>query len=126
MAKIDEYAVHSGRVYGEDSKVYNIVDLLKSNGGGASMEFLFGTTAPAAGDGKSGDIYLNTGNGDLYKKTDVWAKIGNLKGPAGAKGDTGAAGAKGDKGDTGAKGADGAPTQAEWDALVARVEALEG
>lgn len=132
MAKIDEYAVHSGRVYGEGSKVYNIVGLLKSSGGGASMEFLFGTAAPAAGDGKSGDIYLNTGNGDLYKKTDAWAKIGNLKGPAGAKGDTGAkgdpgaAGAKGDKGDTGAKGADGAPTQAEWNALVARVEALEG
>ena len=37
-------------------------------------------------------------------------------------------GPKGDKGDTGAPGkdgADGAPTQAEWDALVARVEALE-
>ena len=39
-----------------------------------------------------------------------------------------APGPKGDKGDPGAPGkdgADGAPTQAEWDALVARVEALE-
>jgi len=110
---------------------------LKAVVGGTSMEFLFGTAAPAAGDGKSGDVYLNTGNGDLYKKTDAWDKIGNLKGSAGAKGDKGdvgatgakgdpgAAGAKGDKGDTGAKGADGAPTQAEWDALVARVDALE-
>ena len=59
------------------------------------------------------------------------------KGDKGDKGDTGAPGkdgadgkdgAKGDKGDPGAPGkdgADGAPTQAEWDALVARVEALE-
>ena len=50
------------------------------------------------------------------------------KGDAGAPGTDGAKGDKGDKGDTGAPGkdgADGAPTQAEWDALVARVEALE-
>lgn len=54
------------------------------------------------------------------------------QGPKGDKGDTGAtgpkgdAGPKGDKGDAGAKGADGFPTQAQWDALVARVTALEG
>ncbi|MGP5484367.1 hypothetical protein ACTXMZ_15430 [Brachybacterium alimentarium] len=58
-------------------------------------------------------------------------------GPAGkdgAKGDAGAAGkdgAKGEKGDAGAKGAtgaagkDGFPSEEDWDALVARVEALE-
>ena len=49
-------------------------------------------------------------------------------GEPGADGAPGAKGDKGDKGDTGAPGkdgADGAPTQAEWDALVARVEALE-
>lgn len=53
------------------------------------------------------------------------------KGDTGAKGDRGepgtpgTAGAKGDKGDTGTPGADGFPTQVQWDALVARVEALE-
>ena len=40
-------------------------------------------------------------------------------GPKGDKGDTGAKGAKGDKGDP------GFPTEEQWNALVARVEALE-
>lgn len=50
-------------------------------------------------------------------------------GPAGPKGDAGAtgpAGPKGDAGAAGAKGADGFPTKEQWDALVARVTALEG
>ena len=47
------------------------------------------------------------------------------KGDKGDKGDPGADGAKGDKGDKGADGADGFPTEVEWNALVARVEALE-
>lgn len=47
------------------------------------------------------------------------------KGDPGADGADGAAGAKGDKGDPGADGADGFPTEAQWDALVARVDALE-
>ena len=47
------------------------------------------------------------------------------KGDKGDKGDPGAAGAKGDKGNPGADGADGFPTEVEWNALVARVEALE-
>jgi hypothetical protein len=50
-------------------------------------------------------------------------------GPKGDKGETGPAGPKGDagaKGETGAKGADGFPTKEQWDALVARVTALEG
>lgn len=49
-------------------------------------------------------------------------------GAKGEKGDTGAAGAKGDKGekgDTGAAGKDGFGTKTEYDALVARIEALE-
>lgn len=41
-------------------------------------------------------------------------------GPTGPQGDPGPAGA------AGADGAYGAPTQDEWDALVARVAALEG
>ena len=59
------------------------------------------------------------------------------EGPAGPKGDTGepgpagAKGAKGDKGEPGAAGAKGDkgdpgfPTEEQWNALVARVEALE-
>ena len=60
------------------------------------------------------------------------------EGPQGPKGDPGADGAdstvpgpegpQGPKGDTGAPGADGAdgfPTEAQWNDLVARVEALE-
>ena len=59
------------------------------------------------------------------------------QGPAGPKGDTGepgpagAKGAKGDKGEPGAagakgdKGEPGFPTEEQWNALVARVDALE-
>ena len=59
------------------------------------------------------------------------------EGPAGPKGDTGepgpagAKGAKGDKGEPGAagvkgdKGEPGFPTEEQWNALVASVEALE-
>ena len=53
------------------------------------------------------------------------------KGDKGDKGDTGAKGAKGDKGEPGAAGAKGDkgdpgfPTEEQWNALVARVEALE-
>ena len=59
------------------------------------------------------------------------------QGPAGPKGDTGepgpagAKGANGDKGEPGAAGAKGDkgdpgfPTEEQWNALVARVEALE-
>lgn len=50
------------------------------------------------------------------------------KGDKGDKGDPGTPGAKGDKGDTGAPGTpgkDGFPSETEWLALVARVEALE-
>lgn len=44
------------------------------------------------------------------------------KGDKGDKGDPGTAGAKGDKGDP---GTDGFPSEADWNALVARVDALE-
>lgn len=55
------------------------------------------------------------------------AKAGDLvkyvREGSGAQGPPGPQGPKGDKGDP---GKDGAPTQAEWDALVERVDALEG
>ncbi|MET4560759.1 hypothetical protein ABIA69_001903 [Lysinibacillus parviboronicapiens] len=63
--------------------------------------------------------------------TDFAELIDGVAGPQGAKGDKGdtgapgADGAKGAKGDTGAKGADGFGTKAEYDAIIARLEALE-
>lgn len=47
------------------------------------------------------------------------------KGDPGADGKDGAKGDKGDKGEPGADGKDGFPTEAQWNDLVARVEALE-
>jgi len=92
---INSYAPQSGRIIGEDGKIYNLVDLLQGVGGGASMEFLFGSTAPEDTMGKSGDVYLNTANGDFYKKTDTWTKIGNLMGPQGPQGPEGPQGDRG-------------------------------
>src|SRR5690625_439875 len=54
------------------------------------------------------------------------------EGPQGPKGDDGPEGPQGPKGDDGPegpqgpKGDDGFPTEAEWNDLVSRVEALEG
>lgn len=45
--------------------------------------------------------------------------------PKGAEGPQGPKGDKGAKGDPGADGADGFPTEAQWNDLVARVDALE-
>ena len=92
------------------------VEVVGGGIGGGGMEFLFGTTAPNGGDGENGDIYLNATNGDLYKKTDTWEQIGNLKGPKGEKGTNGAKGEKGDK---------GFGTEAQYNDIIARLEALE-
>ena len=47
------------------------------------------------------------------------------QGPAGPKGDTGEPGPAGAKGAKGDKGEPGFPTEEQWNALVARVDALE-
>src|SRR5690625_4041427 len=47
------------------------------------------------------------------------------RGPAGADGEDGAQGPKGDKGDPGADGADGFGTEAQYNDIIARLEALE-
>lgn len=153
MANINSYAPRSGRIIGEDGKIYNLVDLFQGMGGGTSMEFLFGSTAPGDTTGKSGDVYLNTANGDFYKKTDAWAKIGVLMGPEGDQGADGRSayqiavqngfegteqewlaslkGPKGDKGDPGEQGepgkdgADGFGTETQYNDIIARLEALE-
>ena len=46
-------------------------------------------------------------------------------GPKGDKGDPGAKGDKGNPGTKGDKGEPGFPTEEQWNALVARVDALE-
>lgn len=67
-----------------------------------------GSGAPSAGIGADGDYYLNTANGDVYKKTSgSWGSIGNIKGPQGETGATGAQGPQGVQGETGATGAQG-------------------
>ena len=48
------------------------------------------------------------------------------QGPAGADGADGAKGAKGDAGAPGADGADGFGTEAQYNDIIARLEALEG
>jgi hypothetical protein len=57
-----------------------------------------GSGAPASGTGVNGDYYLNTANGDVYKKAaGAWGSpIENLTGPTGATGATGAAGGAAD------------------------------
>ena len=93
------------------------------------MRFISGEGEPGTDVGAPGDVYLNTTTGDLYtNKNGNWSLEMNLKGPAGPKGDPGADGkdgADGAKGDPGEDGVDGFPTEAQWNALVARVEALE-
>lgn len=97
---INKFSPMSGRVVGEDGKVYNIVDLLQK--GGQGMEFLFGTGSPDDGDGDNGDVYMNTDNGDVYKKeSGSWTKKGNLEGPKGEQGPEGEQGPKGDPGGDG-------------------------
>ncbi|NGP45975.1 collagen-like protein [Bacillaceae bacterium SIJ1] len=103
------------------------------------MRFLFGDTAPDASLGAPGDVYLNNSNGDFYQNQNgSWNVVGNLKGPKGdqgpqgdtgpqgPQGDTGAKGPKGDKGDPGADGTDGFGTEAQYNDIISRLEALEG
>ena len=79
--------------------------------GSAGATWLFGAVAPTSTQGKNGDQYLNTANFDVYNKANnAWTKQGNIKG------------AKGDKGDTGASGFG---TQAQYNDIIARLEALE-
>lgn len=89
-------------------------------GGGSSMRFLFGGTDPTQADGQPGDIFLNVNTGDIFENQNgSWVKQGNLKGPQGPQGE------QGPEGPQGPAGADGFPTEAQWNELVARVEALE-
>ena len=67
---------------------------------------------------------------DFHNLIDVAGEKGDKgdkgePGSAGAAGADGAKGAKGDKGDAGAPGADGFGTEAQYNDIIARLEALE-
>lgn len=94
------------------------------SGGGGGMRFLYGGTDPTPEVGEPGDVYFNTQNGNLFKNNNGnWDLLMNLVGPPGPEGPQGP---QGPEGPAGADGADGFPTEAQWNDLVARVEALEG
>ncbi|MCZ4498486.1 MAG: cell wall surface anchor family protein [Marmoricola sp.] len=68
--------------------------------------WLMGAGVPLGTLGADNDLYLNTGNGDVYRKSaGSWSMLTNIKGP---KGDTGAAGANGTNGADGGNGSAGA------------------
>lgn len=108
------------------------------SGGSSGMRFLNGNGAPTEEtQGFEGDLYLDKDTGLLYQKSTTWKELMNLKGvkgDTGATGATGTAGVKGDKGDKGdqgtqgiqgIKGADGFGTELQYNAIIARLEALE-
>lgn len=102
------------------------------SGGQSGMRFLNGNGAPTEEtQGFEGDLYLDKDTGLLYQKSTTWKELMNLKGvkgdtgATGAKGATGTAGAKGDQGVQGVAGKDGFPTEAQYNAILARLDNLE-
>lgn len=108
MPSINDYAPRSGRIIGEDGRIYNIVDLLQTGGGGGNMRFHFGEGAPEESLGAPGDVYLNSVNGDFYQNQNgTWTQIGTLRGPQGPQGPQGPEGPQGEQGPKGDPGEDG-------------------
>lgn len=86
------------------------VYVVGGDGGGGGVNFLSGNSNPTPDVGSSGDVYLNTTTGDLFKKDDdSWNLLMNLVGPQGPQGPRGEQGPKGDPGDQGPKGDKGDP-----------------
>ncbi|NJM00481.1 MAG: hypothetical protein HC924_17625, partial [Synechococcaceae cyanobacterium SM2_3_2] len=82
------------RIEGSDTWT-DLVSLAQISGATISAS----TGVPDNADGREGDLYINTNNGDLYQKgSSVWAVIGNITGPQGATGATGAQGPAGSGG----------------------------
>src|SRR5690625_1500637 len=89
---------------GKDGKPTTRVYVVGSEsdfGGGSGMRLLHGTIDPTSEDGMPNEVYLNKESGDLFHHKD------------------------GKNGQDGSDGQDGFPTEAQWNDLVARVEALE-
>lgn len=77
--------------------------------GANGYNILQGSGAPLAGNGIDNDSYVNTSNGDVYKKSSgAWTLTGNIKGPQGIQGIQGPIGPTGNTGAIGATGATGA------------------
>ena len=76
-------------------------------------------------DGKSGGTPITAAELNRIEAAGAAKAKQGPQGPEGPQGPKGDTGAKGPKGDTGAAGADGFPSEAQWNDLVARVEALE-
>lgn len=92
-------------IYAEDmNEIVSEIEALQE--GGVGSQILTGAGAPATELGSDGDLYINTSNGDVYKKvTGAWgAPVMNI---TGAEGPQGAQGAQGPQGDDGAQGPQG-------------------
>ena len=95
-----------------DSKpAINAANLNKIEQGIADAHAIVAEPGPKGDKGDKGDPGTPGAKGDKGET--------GAKGDPGEKGETGAKGAKGDKGEP------GFPTEEQWNALVARVEALE-
>lgn len=69
------------------------ITALGGGGGGGGSTWFDGAGVPSSGTGSNGDYYLNTTNGDVYRKTSgTWSVVGNIKGPQGNAGADGADG----------------------------------
>ncbi len=75
-----------------------------------------GSGAPSSELGANGDYYLNSANGDVYKKTTgTYSQVANIQGAAGATGSQGSQGTQGTQGiqgltgNTGSQGPQGVP-----------------
>jgi hypothetical protein len=78
----------------EVSLVGNIayITALGGGGGGGGSTWFDGAGVPSSGTGSNGDYYLNTTNGDVYRKSSgTWSVVGNIKGPQGDDGADGPA-----------------------------------
>lgn len=95
--------ITNGAIYERPFGYWNFIGNLKGATGAAGATWRTGVGAPSNGLGANDDLYLNTANGDVYKRASgTYSVIDNITGPTGATGATGAAGAgisNGDKGD---------------------------
>lgn len=72
------------------------ITALGGGGSGGGSTWFDGAGVPSSGTGSNGDYYLNTSNGDVYRKSaGAWSVVGNIKGPQGDAGADGADGADG-------------------------------
>lgn len=96
---IDYYIdFNTGDLYAKGTGSWIVVSSLKGPGGSDGTdgsEWFNGAGAPAPTLGATNDYYINTDNGDLYKKAGgVWGVIANIKGPEGIYGNDGTPGSR--------------------------------